>query len=118
MGTCWSAWVTKRTMTGSPLEAARSSQVSDRLRFWRWRWRRAYAGLRHGQKALTAAPILFGNSFPKSGTHLLAQVLVAFPKIGLAVDRGMGPILSFARGTGRRRTNAEILSCAQPPGTW
>ena len=59
---------------------------------------------------MAAAPILFGNSFPKSGTHLLAQVLAAFPKIGLAVDRGMGPILSFTRGTGRRRTNAEILA--------
>ena len=55
------------------------------------------------------APILFGNSFPKSGTHLLAQILLAFPRIGLAVDRGMSPILTFERGTGRRRTNAEIL---------
>lgn len=97
-------------MTGSPLEAARSSRISNRLRFWRWRWRRTYARLRHGRQALAAAPILFGNSFPKSGTHLLAQVLAAFPKIGLAVDRGMGPILSFTRGTGRRRTNAEILA--------
>ncbi len=97
-------------MTGSVLEAARTSRLSDQFRFWRWRWRRKAAGFRHSQEALAAAPILFGNSFPKSGTHLLAQVLAAFPKIGLAVDRGMGPILSFARGTGRRRSSTEILA--------
>ena len=97
-------------MTGSALEKARTSPFSNRLRLLRWRWRRMAAGLQHGREALAAAPILFGNSFPKSGTHLLAQVLVAFPKVGLAVDRGMGPILSFVRGTGRRRSSSEILA--------
>ncbi len=66
-----------------------------------------------GKPPWRKAPILFGNSFPKSGTHLLAQVLLAFPRIGLAVDRGMGPILTFERGTGRRRAAAEILEDLQ-----
>lgn len=91
-------------------EAETSARVGVVLRTGRWRLRRIWAGLRHGQATLENSPILFGNSFPKSGTHLLAQVLQAFPRIGLAVDRGMGPILTFVRSTGRRRTAEEILS--------
>ncbi len=99
-----------RTTAGSPVTASGDGQPGDRIRKLRWRLRRVYAGLRYGQSALARAPILFGNSFPKSGTHLLAQVLLAFPRIGLAVDRGMGPILTFERGTGRRRAPGEILT--------
>ena len=83
--------------------------VGRTLRLARWRARRAYAGLRYGRTTLLKTPILFGNSFPKSGTHLLAQVLHAFPLIGPAVDRGMGPILTFVPQTGRKRTVQEIL---------
>ncbi len=81
----------------------------ESLRRIRWRLRRGWASLRYGKSALESSPVLFGNSFPKSGTHLLAQVLQAFPQIGLAVDRGMGPILTFVRFTGRRRSPREIL---------
>jgi hypothetical protein len=56
------------------------------------------------------SPIIFGNSFPKSGSHLLAQVLLAFPQIGLAVDRGMGPVLTYEPTSGRKRTTSEILN--------
>jgi hypothetical protein len=80
------------------------------LRLARWRARRAYAGLHYGKSALYRTPILFGNSFPKSGTHLLAQVLHAFPQIGPAVDRGMGPILTYVPENGRKRASQEILA--------
>jgi hypothetical protein len=100
----------KTTTNGKRMKVSAEGQPGDQLRRLRWRLRRAYTGLRNGQAALAQAPILFGNSFPKSGTHLLAQVLLAFPRIGLAVDRGMGPILTFERGTGRRRTASEILA--------
>jgi hypothetical protein len=83
------------------------------LRRARWRARRAYAGLRYGKATLQRTPILFGNSFPKSGTHLLAQVLHAFPLIGPAVDRGMGPILTFIPESGRQRSTQEILADIQ-----
>lgn len=104
------AWVMKRIMTGSPpgTEDGEKS-LKPVLRILRWQLRRARARLRFGQDVLGNAPILFGNSFPKSGTHLLAQVFLGFPHIGLSIDRGMGPILTFVARNGRRRSSEEIL---------
>jgi hypothetical protein len=85
------------------------SRLADGMRLGRWRMRRALASLQHGRAALHGSPVLFGNSVPKSGTHLLAQILVAYPGIGLAVDRGMGPVLTFERKTGRERSVKELL---------
>lgn len=85
------------------------SPLATSLRLSRWRFRRLVSALRHGTAALRASPILFGNSVPKSGTHLLAQILSAYPLIGLAVERGMGPVLTFERQTGRERSTAELL---------
>jgi hypothetical protein len=45
-------------------------------RLCRRSFRRGLAAMKYG--SLRAAPILFGNSFPKSGTFLLKQVLVGF----------------------------------------
>jgi sulfotransferase 6B1 len=84
--------------------------ASRALRLARWRARRVSASLRYGSNTLQSTPVLFGNSFPKSGTHLLAQVLHAFPGIGPAVDRGMGPILTFIPESGRQRSAQEILA--------
>jgi len=85
------------------------SPLANTLRLLRWRVRRINTALRHGQTTLKNSPVLFGNSVPKSGTHLLAQILSAFPSIGVAVERGMGPILTFERQTGRERTTDELL---------
>lgn len=85
------------------------SRPANGLRLLRWRARRAQTALRYGSQALNRAPILFGNSVPKSGTHLLEQILSAFPNIGVAVQRGMGPILTFERQTGRERSTGELL---------
>ena len=84
--------------------------VKSKLRLLRWRARRWYAVLRYGAQVLNSSPILFGNSFPKSGTHLLAQILSGFHKTGLVIDRGMGPLLTFERSTGRQRTDSELLA--------
>lgn len=54
--------------------------------------RRGLAAMKYG--SLSAAPIFFGNSFPKSGTFLLKQVLVGFTRLGPAVDTGY-PVLSM-----------------------
>lgn len=93
-----------------------ASEAMDSLRTLRWRGRRLGAALRYGADNLSQSPVLFGNSVPKSGTHLLAQVLSAFPHIGLAVDRGMGPILTYERQSGRLRTTAELLHDVQRLG--
>lgn len=101
----------KTVMTGNGVKGGVGKNLlMPALRILRWDLRRAAAFFRYGGAALKSSPILFGNSFPKSGTHLLAQALSAFPKIGLAVDRGMGPILTFVRTDGRQRTSREILA--------
>ena len=60
--------------------------------------------------SLEDVPIFFANSFPKSGTHLLTQVVTGFTKIGPAVNSGFPAIVTFEGNTGRKRTEKEILS--------
>ena len=79
------------------------------LRRVRRRARRTGQMLRIRQISLAGAPILFANSFPKSGTHLLTQVLVGFTRIGPAVDSGFPAIVTYQGNTGRARPEQEIL---------
>jgi hypothetical protein len=58
----------------------------------RWQSRRATTARRWGAAALAAAPVVIGNAMPKSGSHLLAQVLHGFVKIGPFVNPGMPPL--------------------------
>lgn len=69
--------------------------------------RRARVTLQYG--SLSGSPILFANSFPKSGTHLLTQVLQGFAKLGPAVDSGLPAILTFDGPTGNPRLRKVIL---------
>jgi hypothetical protein len=72
--------------------------------------RRSFRRFRQSRQfPLTQAPILFANAFPKSGTHLLTQILAGFSKFGPAVVSGLPAIVNFEGDTGRQRTNAEIL---------
>jgi hypothetical protein len=66
--------------------------------------------LHHRRLSLVGIPILFANSFPKSGTHLLTQVLQGFPNVGPAVDSGLPAVTTFIGETGRERTTGEILA--------
>ncbi len=59
--------------------------------------------------SLKNAPILFANSFPKSGTHLLTQIMEGFPLIGPAVNSGMPAVVMYDGETGRERSRSEIL---------
>ncbi len=61
------------------------------LKLIRWRMRRARAALRWGPDALAAAPIVFGNAMPKSGSHLLTQILRGLVPLGPFVDPGFPP---------------------------
>jgi hypothetical protein len=69
--------------------------------------RRLNATLKHG--SLAESPILFANSFPKSGTHLLTQVLIGFVNLGPVVDSGLPAILTFDGSTGQPRSLPVIL---------
>jgi hypothetical protein len=70
--------------------------------------RRSGQKLRYRQWSLDNTPILFANSFPKSGTHLLTQVLRGFSHLGPVVDSGLPAVTSFDGNTGRPRTELDI----------
>jgi len=79
------------------------------LKLFRRSLRRFNQSLKYGSEALNHTPILFANSFPKSGTHLLIQILSGFSDIGPAVNSGLPPIVTFEGTTGRRRSTPSIL---------
>lgn len=71
--------------------------------------RRTRQSLRYGRSSLNQSPVLFANSFPKSGTHLLTQVLAGFCRIGPAVESGLPAIVTYNGVSGRQRDIQEIL---------
>ncbi len=54
-------------------------------------------------------PILFTNSIPKSGTHLLTQIIAGFTALGPFVDSGLPAIVTYDGMNGRHRKETEIL---------
>jgi hypothetical protein len=72
--------------------------------------RRWEAMLRWRRVTLQGIPLLFANSFPKSGTHLLTQVLEGFATLGPAVVSGLPAVVTYAGDTGRTRAEPEILA--------
>ena len=72
--------------------------------------RRWQALLNWRQASFQGVPVLFANSFPKSGTHLLTQVLEGFSLVGPAVNSGLPAIVTYAGDSGRERSEAEILA--------
>lgn len=83
------------------------------LRSLRHQTRRLAAGLRWGRAELAHAPVLFANSFPKSGTHLLTQVMEGFSQIGPAVVSGLPAVVTFQGDTGQQRSEAQLLQRLQ-----
>ena len=70
--------------------------------------RRILQKLRYRRLSLRGVPVLFANSFPKSGTHLLTQVLHGFIRLGPAVESGLPAIVTFQGDSGRQRETDEI----------
>ena len=59
------------------------------------------AGWRTARLELRASlPALFANSFPKSGTHLLTQVLAGFTQLGPFIDSGLPAVTMYNGRTG------------------
>ena len=84
-----------------------STKSKFALKLVRRKARRAAATLQHGSLAET--PLLFANSFPKSGTHLLTQVLQGLTQISPAVESGLPAIITFDGPTGQPRPTPQIL---------
>jgi len=58
----------------------------------RWHIRRARVALQWGLGALGSTPSVLGNAMPKSGSHLLSQILVGLTQIGPFVNPGFPPV--------------------------
>jgi hypothetical protein len=58
----------------------------------RWQVRRVKAGLRYGFDERNRLPAVFGNAMPKSGSHLLTQILGGLTAIGPFVEPGFPPV--------------------------
>ena len=78
-----------------------------RMKLTRRFYRRTVARLHFG--SLSEYPILFANGFPKSGTHLLAQVLKGFSTLGPAVDSGLPAIVMYDGESGNENPVEEII---------
>ncbi len=59
------------------------------LRWWLRRWKTA---ARWGGDRLRTTPIVIGNSMPKSGSHLIIQILEGLTRIGPFINPGMPPL--------------------------
>lgn len=84
--------------------------VDSLMRLGRRAWRRAAARRRFPAISQASMPVLFGNSFPKSGTHLLTQILAGFSDLGPVAESGLPPVLTFEGESGRPRSLAAIRS--------
>ena len=67
-------------------------KIKHAIKFLRWRGRRLHAALKWGIGSLHRSPIVFGNAMPKSGSHLLTQVLYGLTSIGPFVNPGFPPV--------------------------
>jgi len=66
--------------------------IKHSLKIVRWRARRANIALRYGPGALNAMPAVLGNAMPKSGSHLIIQVLQGLTRLGPFVNPGFPPV--------------------------
>lgn len=70
----------------------KDNTIKHRLKLIRWKLRRELAVRRWGKSALAASPAVFGNAMPKSGSHLIIQVLQGLTRIGPFVNPGFPPV--------------------------
>lgn len=87
-----------------------SNKLELQARLVRRAWRRLLQMLRYRIVSFQGMPVLFANSFPKSGTHLLTQVLHGFTHLGPVVDSGLPACVTFAGDSGEQRSLDTILA--------
>lgn len=71
--------------------------------------RRTKQRIQYPDYCIDGLPILFSNSFPKSGTHLLTQILAGFTTLGPFVDGGLPAIVTYDGKDGHQKSEAELL---------
>lgn len=92
----------KRSLTQSTFQI-QARLIRRVLRRWRQQ-------IRYARWSLDGLPVLFANSFPKSGTHLLTQILQAFEEISPAVNCGLPAVVTFQGDNAQQRPVAQILT--------
>jgi hypothetical protein len=75
------------------------------LKVRRWQARRAIAAARWGRASQQAVPAVLGNAMPKSGSHLIIQVLQGLTRLGPFVKPGFPPV-------NRSEDNAKLPTAA------
>ncbi len=66
--------------------------IKGKLKVVRWHGRRVSVGIQNSFKDLNAAPIVLGNAIPKSGSHLIIQILRGLTKMGPFINPGFPPV--------------------------
>jgi hypothetical protein len=97
------------SFTKRNLSWTQRSVIGLHLRLIRRQVRRLAQMAYYRRLSIKDVPVFFANSFPKSGTHLLIQVIQGFTRIGPAIDSGLPAIVTFEGDTGRQRKETEIL---------
>lgn len=69
-----------------------SYEIKHQLKLLRWQFRRTRAAIRWGSGTIEATPTVFANAMPKSGSHLIYQVLQGLQKVGPFVNPGFPPV--------------------------
>ncbi len=69
-----------------------NAELKHALKWVRWQGRRIGVILRRGPWAFAGLPAVLGNAIPKSGSHLIIQVLQGLTTIGPFVDSGFPPV--------------------------
>jgi len=70
----------------------KDNTIKHRLKLIRWKIRRGLVALRWGKESFAMSPAVFGNAMPKSGSHLIIQVLQGLTRIGPFVNPGFPPV--------------------------
>lgn len=85
--------------------------LKHNLKSVRYQGRRWATGLRYGPGAVEKLPAVLGNAMPKSGSHLIIQVLQGLTRIGPFVNPGFPPV---NRGEDNRKlSDQQILENVQ-----
>lgn len=66
--------------------------VKHWFKLGRWQARRAAAAMRWGAANLQNTPAVLGNAMPKSGSHLIIQILQGLTHLGPFVNPGFPPV--------------------------
>ena len=73
-------------------EIQADQSLKHQLKVLRWRIRREQVAWKWGAKAVSGTPAVLGNAMPKSGSHLIIQVLQGLTRVGPFVNPGFPPV--------------------------